>query len=197
MKVYEGMFLFDPALSSNWSEAEVEINRLMERADAKLLGIKNWDERKLAYPIGGHKRGLYALTYFEAAADKLPGIERDVQLSEKCLRALLLRKDKMTPELIQRSLDADPPKPVSRYEDRGPRGDARRGGNGPRGGPRSETREAKGPPRTTEADTKKDADAAAPVTDGPAPTEQAAPTPAPAPKPSDVKPESGDQKTED
>ncbi len=64
MRIYEAMFLMEPVLASDWPAAEAEVSRLMERADAKLLGIKDWGERKLAYPIGRQKRGLYALSFF-------------------------------------------------------------------------------------------------------------------------------------
>ena len=139
MRLYEGLFLLDPALASDWSVAEAEINRVMDRAEAQVVGIKNWDERRLAYPIGRHKRGLYALSYFNADPEKLPGIERDVRLSEKFLRALLVRRERMTEEDVQKSLAAEPPRVPSRYDDRGPRG-ADRGFRGRDGGPRGDDR---------------------------------------------------------
>lgn len=125
MKLYEGMFLLDPALASDWPAAEAELNRIMDRAGAKVVGVKNWNDRRLAYPIGRHKRGLYVLSYFQADPTKIPDMERDVQLSEKLLRALVLRKEKMTDEDIQKSLAADPPKSTSRYEERPGRDEGR------------------------------------------------------------------------
>lgn len=133
MRLYEGMFLVDPALTSDWPAAEAEINRVLDRAEAKVIGVKNWDERKLAYPINRHKRGLYVLSYFEAEPEKIPGIERDVRLSEKLLRTLLIRREKMGMEEVEKSLAAEPPRPPSRYEDRAGRWEDR----GPRRGPRS------------------------------------------------------------
>lgn len=139
MRVYEGMFLMDPVLGSNYEDAEAEVNRILGRAEAKLLGIKKWDERRLAYPISRQKRGLYVLSFFEAAAESIPGMERDVQLSETALRVLILRKENMTQEDIEKVLAADPPpKAPARGEDwRGPRptGDRdNRGDRGDRGG---------------------------------------------------------------
>ena len=78
MKSYEAMFLMDAALATDWTAAEAEVKRILERASAKVLGLKKWDERKLAYPIGQNKRGLYALAFFEASPEKITGIERDV-----------------------------------------------------------------------------------------------------------------------
>jgi small subunit ribosomal protein S6 len=106
------MFLMDPALASNWPTAEAEINRILQRAGAEIIGITNWGERKLAYQIGRFKRGLYALTYFKAPPENVGGLERDVQLSEHAVRFLLIRRDKMTPEMIEKSLKAEPPPKV-------------------------------------------------------------------------------------
>lgn len=146
MKTYEAMFLLEPSLSGDFAAAEAEIRRILDRAEAKVLGIRNWEERKLAYSIGQNKRGLYVLTYFEAAADKIAGIERDVQLSEKTLRVLILRRERMTAEQIEKAMTAPlPPKTPVRPADEwsgGPGGGGFGGGGfgGGRGrgdGPRS------------------------------------------------------------
>lgn len=129
MKSYEGMFLLDPALASDWPAAEAEVRRVLDRAEAKVLGLKKWDERKLAYPIRRSKRGLYVLTFFEAAPEKISPLERDCQLSEKILRVLVLRKDRLTPEHVEKAMTAAPPPktPVRGDEWGGP------GGGGPGG----------------------------------------------------------------
>ena len=158
MRLYEGMFLVDPALTSDWPAAEAEINRVLDRAEAKVIGVKNWDERKLAYPINRHKRGLYVLSYFEAEPEKIPGIERDVRLSEKLLRTLLIRREKMGMEEVEKSLAAEPPRPPSRYEDRAGRWEDR----GPRRGPPRPPREGP-PPATNSAGEEKSAPTKDPV----------------------------------
>ncbi len=109
MKSYEAMFLMDPAAASDWAAAEAEVRRILQRADAKVLGLKKWDERKLAYPIKRNKRGVYGLCFFEAPPEKISGLERDAQLSEQVLRVLVVRKDRLTPEEIEKALTAAPP----------------------------------------------------------------------------------------
>lgn len=121
MKTYEAMFLLDPSLGADWSAAEVEVKRILDRAEAKVLGLKKWDERKLAYPIKRNKRGVYVLVFFEAAPEKIGPLERDVHLSEKILRVLVLRRERLTPEEIQKALTAaPPPKTPSRGDEWGP-----------------------------------------------------------------------------
>ncbi|MBI4580317.1 MAG: 30S ribosomal protein S6 [Planctomycetes bacterium] len=98
MRNYEGMFLFDPAVLTDWESVQKEVHRILERAGAAIVACNRWDERRLAYEIKGRKRGVYALVYFKAEPDKIPGIERDVNLSESALRCLIVRVDHMTDE---------------------------------------------------------------------------------------------------
>jgi small subunit ribosomal protein S6 len=96
LNAYEGMFLFDPASAIEWPNVEAEMNRLMERAQAQIVIMKKWDERRLAYEIRGRKRACYVLVYFRASGDRIAALERDVQLSEHILRCLILRVDHLT-----------------------------------------------------------------------------------------------------
>jgi len=91
LKAYEGMFLFDPGVAGKWETVEGEVGRIMERAGAELIGVKRWDERRLAYEIQHRKRACFVLTYFKAPGSSITGIERDAQLSELILRLLVLR----------------------------------------------------------------------------------------------------------
>jgi len=91
LKLYEAMFLMDPQTCSDAGSMETEIRRILERAEAEVLICRAWEDRRLAYEIKGRRRGSYWLTYFKASPEKVLGIQRDVQLSEKILRALVLR----------------------------------------------------------------------------------------------------------
>ncbi|MFO0973122.1 MAG: 30S ribosomal protein S6 [Phycisphaerae bacterium] len=135
-KTYEAMFLMNPAVAPEWTAGEAEIRRILERAEAKVLGLKRWDERKLAYEIGGHKRGTYGLVFFEADGAKVLGIERDAVLSEAVLRLLVLRMDCPTPEKIEKMMTAAASRPYEGRGDHGPRdfGDGDRRGGPPRDG---------------------------------------------------------------
>ncbi|MDX1564500.1 MAG: 30S ribosomal protein S6 [Phycisphaeraceae bacterium] len=94
LPLYEGMFLFNPAaIGSSIATATEQIQEVLGRADAEVLAIYKWDERKLAYDIKTQKRGLYMLAYFRAEGSKLSGIERDVNLSEQITRVMVLRAD--------------------------------------------------------------------------------------------------------
>ncbi|MBP7933675.1 MAG: 30S ribosomal protein S6 [Phycisphaerae bacterium] len=104
MKTYEGMFLFDPAVTAEWEQAKAELDRLMGRAGAEVIVSGKWDERRLAYEIGGHKRAMYVLAYFRAEAGKIGGLERDAQLSEAIIRCMVLRADHVTEAAMKEAL---------------------------------------------------------------------------------------------
>jgi small subunit ribosomal protein S6 len=93
---YEAMFLIGQAAAANLPEVIDHIKDIFNRAGAELIAMKKWDERRLAYEIKKQKRGLYILTYFRAQNTALPGIERDVNLSERIMRVMILRADHLT-----------------------------------------------------------------------------------------------------
>ena len=97
-KLYEAMFLVDPAEAADWDGVNTAIRNILERADAEIVSIRKWDECRLAYEIGGKTRGTYILVFFRADGGRIRDIERDVQLSETICRVLILSADERTPE---------------------------------------------------------------------------------------------------
>jgi small subunit ribosomal protein S6 len=88
------MFLLDTnKVAGDVPNASKQIHTILERNHAEILASRPWDERRLAYPINGHKKGLYYLTYFRTDGKNLLNIERDVALNEMILRSLVLKVD--------------------------------------------------------------------------------------------------------
>ncbi len=102
---YEAMFLVSQAAAADLSGVVAHINEILSRAKATLIAMKKWDERRLAYEIKSQKRGLYVLAYFKAPNTSVAGIERDCNLSEQIMRALILRADHLTEDEM-RAADA-------------------------------------------------------------------------------------------
>jgi small subunit ribosomal protein S6 len=108
-KLYEGMFLVDSALAgSDWDGVVASIENILQRAEAETISLQKWGERKLAYEIDHKSRGTYILCYFRADGSRITGIEKDVRLSERIMRVLVLRADKHMTEQIERDLTAAP-----------------------------------------------------------------------------------------
>lgn len=106
-RLYEALFLVDSAqATSDWDGTVKAIETMLERANADVLSIRKWDERKLAYDINKKNRGTYFLAFFKAPTAKIVGLERDVQLSEIVMRFLILRGDHLTVEDMQKETPA-------------------------------------------------------------------------------------------
>lgn len=100
---YEAMFLFPQAAAGNLKAASDHVLELIQRADAEVLALSKWDERRLAYEIRGNKRGVYFHAYFKASPTKIGEIERVANLSEDLLRFLVTRADHIPAEVIEAS----------------------------------------------------------------------------------------------
>jgi small subunit ribosomal protein S6 len=102
-KLYEAMFLVDSAkAAADWDGIQAIIRSLLGKADAEILSLKKWDERRLAYDILRKSRGTYILCYFKGDGQKIGDLERNVQLSEEILRVLILRGDHVKPEDVEK-----------------------------------------------------------------------------------------------
>jgi small subunit ribosomal protein S6 len=108
-RLYEGMFLVDSAqAAADWDGTLAVIDNVLKRADAEVVVMRKWGERKLAYDIDRKSRGTYVLCYFRADGRRIRGIEKDVQLSEKIMRVLILTTEGRPPELIERDITGLP-----------------------------------------------------------------------------------------
>jgi small subunit ribosomal protein S6 len=89
--VYECMFLLDTnKVAGDVGTAQKQLHALLERNHAEVLASRPWDERRLSFPVKGHKKGLYYLTYFRTEGNNIVNFERDCALNEMILRQLVL-----------------------------------------------------------------------------------------------------------
>jgi ribosomal protein S6 len=103
--VYEGMFLANQAAAASFGDLIAHINHLLGRADAEVIAMKKWDERRLSFEIDKQKRGVYILAYFTCPTDKVAHLERDVQISDQLLRVLITSADHLSEEEIKANDD--------------------------------------------------------------------------------------------
>jgi small subunit ribosomal protein S6 len=106
MAVYEGMFIIDPTkYSRDPAGCAQQINDLIAQFGGTVLAARLWDERKLAYPIKGHKKGVYWLTYFKMPGGQLSALERQCEISDDIIRKLVLKvDDRIADALVQHAL---------------------------------------------------------------------------------------------
>jgi small subunit ribosomal protein S6 len=95
------MFLIDSAeAAKDWDGIIELVTKMLNKIDAQILSLKKWDERPLAYSIKRCSRGTYILAYFKADGRKITELERDILLSERIMRAQILRVDHLTEEEV-------------------------------------------------------------------------------------------------
>ena len=106
MAVYEGMFILDPAkFSRDPGAAAQQVADLITGHGGTVLAARLWDERKLAYPIKGHKKGIYWLTYFKMPGGNLTALERQCEITDEIIRKLVLKvDDRIADALVQHAL---------------------------------------------------------------------------------------------
>src|SRR5581483_10598697 len=99
---YECMFLLDPTkVGGDVVNAAKQLHAILERNQAEVLASRPWgDDRRLAYPIKSHKKGLYYLIYFRTDGKNVVGIERDCALNELILRQMVLKVDPKLEEIM-------------------------------------------------------------------------------------------------
>ncbi len=101
VNVYECMLLFDSSkYASDPSGIVGQVHATMEKNHAEILASRPWDERRLAYPVHGHKKGTYFLVYFRGDGKNLTSIDKDFALNESLLRYLFLKVDKKMEETM-------------------------------------------------------------------------------------------------
>ena len=93
------MFLLDSnKYASNSDGVSGEVMAILERAGAKVLASRPWQDSKLAYAINGHRKGMYFLTYFSMDSRGLHEITRLCKFNESILRHLIIKLD---PALVE------------------------------------------------------------------------------------------------
>jgi small subunit ribosomal protein S6 len=93
-QVYEGMFILDAGkYGRDQAGVSGQVNKMVEKLGGELLVSRLWEERRLAYPIEGQRKGAYWLTYFRIDGEKIGDLNRQCQLNDNVLRNLVLKVD--------------------------------------------------------------------------------------------------------
>ena len=97
--VYECMFIFNAnAYARNPAGAATAVDELVTSNGGEILASRLWNEQKLAYPIKGHRKGAYWLSYFRIDSSQLVKFNRACQLNDSILRHLAI---KLYPRLVE------------------------------------------------------------------------------------------------
>jgi small subunit ribosomal protein S6 len=91
---YEGMFILDASrYAQDPNGVSGQVNEMIEAAGGDILVSRLWEERRLAYPIEGHRKGAYWLSYFKVEGSAITELERKCQLNATVVRVLFVKVD--------------------------------------------------------------------------------------------------------
>ncbi len=110
VSTYEGMFLLDSnKVAVSWDDSVHHVHDILTKHESEIVASRPWDERRLAYPVDGHKKGTFLLTYFKAEGAQLKEIVADCRLSDVVLRELILKvHPKLVDQLVNQSMNSTP-----------------------------------------------------------------------------------------
>lgn len=92
MAVYEGMFILDAnRLARDRDGLPRELAGVIEEAGGQMELSRLWEERRLAYPIKGQRKGSYWITYFRVDTSAITEFNRQFELMDGVLRHLIIR----------------------------------------------------------------------------------------------------------
>jgi small subunit ribosomal protein S6 len=90
--VYEGMFILDSnRFGRDPDTVANQIPVMIEKLGGEMLVSRLWEERRLAYPIKGQRKGTYWLTYFRLDANLVGDLRRQCQITDDILRVLFVK----------------------------------------------------------------------------------------------------------
>jgi len=121
--VYEGMFILDSnRYSRDPGGVSAQIPEMIQKLGGSILANRLWEDRRLAYPIGQHRKGTYWLTYFKLDSSKTVELNRECTLNENIIRNLFLKVDPRLVDVLVEHALAGPaalrrPEPVAPIAD--------------------------------------------------------------------------------
>jgi ribosomal protein S6 len=115
--------------SRDWDGLTRHITDILTRAGAQEIDLKKWGEFKLAYEINHQRKAIYILVHFQAPPNVIAELRRELHLSERILRhILLLDADGVEVKLLS---DLEEERERIAGEGRPPREEGRPGGDEP------------------------------------------------------------------
>ena len=98
-QVYEGLFIFDSnKFARDQATLSSEIEEMITGGGGEVVVSRLWEERRLAYPIKGQRKGTYWLIYFRSPTAEIKTLNRKCELHGSVLRHLVL---KIHPSLVE------------------------------------------------------------------------------------------------
>lgn len=94
MRIYEEMFILDPAAAEEQVDSVVaQIEEVVKESGGSVDKVERWGLRRLAYRVQRREEGFYVLVQFSAGSRAVREIERRLRVDERVLKFLTVRID--------------------------------------------------------------------------------------------------------
>ena len=98
MRDYELLVVLDPNLDEAAIDAlNARIQTMSTQRGGTIENVDVWGRRRLAYPIGRYRDGVYILYRMQLPPNAAAEIERALKLTESVIRHLLVRAEGLAP----------------------------------------------------------------------------------------------------
>ena len=92
------MVVLDPNLDDAAIEAlNTRIQGMITQRGGTIDSVEPWGRKRLAYPIGRYRDGVYILSRFTLSPNATSDIERALKLTESVIRHLIVRAEGLAP----------------------------------------------------------------------------------------------------
>ena len=112
--LYEAMVIFDSnRFARDRAALPSEVEQSIGDAGGEVLVSRLWEDRRLAYPIKGQRRGTYWLIYFRSPGSILSPLNRAWEINDSILRHLVLKVHPHLAEAVLEHAQAAPGQPAT------------------------------------------------------------------------------------
>ena len=86
---YVALYIINPQLTEEGTQALVEKFKAMVEAEGTLTEVNEWGKRRLAYPIEDLNEGYYVLMTFESKPELPAELDRVMKITDGIMRCLI------------------------------------------------------------------------------------------------------------
>lgn len=112
--VYEAMFILDSnRFARDRAALPGEVEGAIKAAGGEVLVSQLWEERRLAYGIGSHRKGAYWLIYFRGPGTIVEPLNRQWEIHDGIVRHLVMKIHPHLADAVLEHATAGPAQPAA------------------------------------------------------------------------------------
>lgn len=95
-KEYETIYVLRSDVDADLAEkVQNRVEEVVSRESGKLMKVESWGRRKLAYPVGKQRKGVYVYVKYAGRGGLVTELERNLRLADSVLKfqTVVLRED--------------------------------------------------------------------------------------------------------